>query len=330
MTSSPRPARRSLVSVAVAVCVGATLIGGLSGAAHAAEPPADAVAEAPVVALAAFSSVTEESIVPFASDADADSAQQPAARITEAAEQALDGAKAALVEAAETVTAVAASDLKVAGSLEIDTTDLESQIDLLSMVELSPSLLLTDVAGAADAETARVTTATVDLRERLQAAKDKEAARKAAEEAARKAAAEEAARKAAAERAAAQQSTGSGSGSGSSPAPASSGSSSGSNSVAGAKATARALVADRGWGGDQFSCLERLWQRESGWNYQAYNKSSGAYGIPQALPGSKMGSAGSDWKTSATTQIRWGLSYISGRYGTPCGAWDHSQARGWY
>jgi len=329
MTSSPRPARRSLVSVAVAVCVGATLIGGLSGAAHAAEPAAEAVAEAPLMALVAATSAAAESIVPFASDADADSAQQPVARITEAAEQALEGAQAALVEAAETVTAVAASDLQVAGSLEIDTTDLEAQIDLLSMVELSPSLLLTDVAGAADAETARVTTATADLRDRLQEAKDKEAARKAAEEAARKAAAEKAAaEKAAAAQRTTQQSTGSGSGSG--PAPASGGSSSGSNSVAGAKATARALVADRGWGSDQFSCLERLWQRESGWNYQAYNKSSGAYGIPQALPGSKMGSAGSDWKTSATTQIRWGLSYISGRYGTPCGAWNHSQSRGWY
>ena len=106
--------------------------------------------------------------------------------------------------------------------------------------------------------------------------------------------------------------------------------SSGDNSVSGAKATARSLLGNHGWGSGQFSCLEKLWQKESGWNYRAYNSSSGAYGIPQALPGSKMGSAGSDWKTSAATQIRWGLGYIDGRYGSPCGAWDHSQSVGWY
>jgi len=73
-----------------------------------------------------------------------------------------------------------------------------------------------------------------------------------------------------------------------------------------------------------------LWNKESGWNYQAQNRSSGAYGIPQALPGSKMSSAGGDWQTNAATQVRWGLGYILGRYGSPCGAWDHSQSVGWY
>jgi hypothetical protein len=96
------------------------------------------------------------------------------------------------------------------------------------------------------------------------------------------------------------------------------------------KAAAQLLVADRGWSAGQFSCLVSLWNRESGWNYRAYNASSGAYGIPQALPGSKMGSIASDWRTNPVTQIRWGLSYISSRYGTPCGAWAHSQSTGWY
>jgi hypothetical protein len=91
------------------------------------------------------------------------------------------------------------------------------------------------------------------------------------------------------------------------------------------------MMADNyGWGGDQFSCLVSLWNKESGWNYQAYNRSSGAFGIPQALPGNKMATAGADWQTSAATQIAWGLGYISGRYGTPCGAWSHSQSVGWY
>jgi hypothetical protein len=96
------------------------------------------------------------------------------------------------------------------------------------------------------------------------------------------------------------------------------------------KAVARIMVADRGWGAGQFSCLDSLWNRESRWNLHASNPSSGAYGIPQALPGSKMAGAGSDWRNNPVTQIRWGLNYIADRYGTPCGAWGHSQASGWY
>ena len=94
------------------------------------------------------------------------------------------------------------------------------------------------------------------------------------------------------------------------------------------RAIARAQLAERGWS-DQFSCLDSLWQRESHWSVYASNP-SGAYGIPQALPGSKMASAGDDWRTNPATQIRWGLGYIAGRYGTPCGAWHHSQSYGWY
>ncbi|MGW0804236.1 aggregation-promoting factor C-terminal-like domain-containing protein [Nonomuraea sp. NPDC002799] len=96
------------------------------------------------------------------------------------------------------------------------------------------------------------------------------------------------------------------------------------------KATAKTMLGAQGWGDDQWGCLERLWQKESGWNERAMNRYSGAYGIPQSLPGSKMASAGSDWQTNAATQIKWGLGYIKGRYGTPCGAWGHSQSVGWY
>lgn len=97
-----------------------------------------------------------------------------------------------------------------------------------------------------------------------------------------------------------------------------------------AKAIAYDMVKARGWGDDQYSCLVALWNKESGWNVYAHNGSSGAYGIPQALPGSKMASAGADWQTNPATQITWGLGYITGRYGSPCGAWSHSQATGWY
>jgi hypothetical protein len=80
----------------------------------------------------------------------------------------------------------------------------------------------------------------------------------------------------------------------------------------------------------QFPCLDDIYTRESGWRYNAENGESGAYGIPQALPGDKMATAGPDWQTNVTTQIRWGLGYIQGRYGTPCGAWSFWQAHGWY
>jgi hypothetical protein len=103
------------------------------------------------------------------------------------------------------------------------------------------------------------------------------------------------------------------------------------NTVDGAKAAAASIASSQyGWGDSQFSCLSNLWQKESGWSYQAYNASSGATGIPQALPGSKMASIGNDWETNATTQIKWGLQYIASSYGTPCSAWSHSQSVNWY
>ena len=95
------------------------------------------------------------------------------------------------------------------------------------------------------------------------------------------------------------------------------------------RAIAQAMLNARGQG-SQFSCLDQLWNRESGWSLTASNASSGAYGIPQSLPGSKMASAGADWQTNPATQITWGLSYIADRYGSPCAAWGHSQSSGWY
>lgn len=94
--------------------------------------------------------------------------------------------------------------------------------------------------------------------------------------------------------------------------------------------TAQAIALGYVGAGAEFDCLVALWNRESRWNVFANNSSSGAYGIPQALPGSKMASAGADWATNPDTQIRWGLGYIMGRYGSPCNAWGHSQSSGWY
>jgi hypothetical protein len=93
---------------------------------------------------------------------------------------------------------------------------------------------------------------------------------------------------------------------------------------------AAGMLGSFGWSSSEFGCLVSLWNVESGWNVYAANPSSGAYGIPQALPGSKMASAGPDWQSNAATQIRWGLGYVKSLYGSPCGAWSHEQADGWY
>lgn len=176
----------------------------------------------------------------------------------------------------------------------IDTLSLRADAEALRDLEDIPPLVRGVVLQDAGARAVAVEEASAALRERLTAAEE----RKAAEEAAARAAARA---KAAA------------------------------NTVSGAKATAREMASSRyGWGSGQFSCLVSLWNRESGWDYRAYNASSGATGIPQALPGGKMASAGADWRTNATTQISWGLGYIQGVYGSPCGAWSHSQATGWY
>lgn len=90
------------------------------------------------------------------------------------------------------------------------------------------------------------------------------------------------------------------------------------------------LMLQFGYAADQWRYLDALWQRESGWNHLATNPSSGAYGIPQSLPGSKMAVVAPDWRTNPETQITWGLAYIAARYANPEGAWAHSQRVGWY
>lgn len=97
-----------------------------------------------------------------------------------------------------------------------------------------------------------------------------------------------------------------------------------------AKAYALELLSSMGYGDDQYSCLVKLWDRESNWRHTAKNKSSGAYGIPQSLPAIKMATEGPDYLTNPETQIRWGVKYIKGRYGSPCGALAHSDKLGWY
>ncbi len=96
------------------------------------------------------------------------------------------------------------------------------------------------------------------------------------------------------------------------------------------KGIAKEMLGEFGWESSEFDCLEPLWEQESSWDPSAENASSGAYGIPQALPGSKMSSAGSDWETNPATQIEWGLGYIDDRYGSPCEAHSHSESNGWY
>lgn len=98
-----------------------------------------------------------------------------------------------------------------------------------------------------------------------------------------------------------------------------------SYTIAEVQAMARQIVP-----ADQFQCFSNIVQRESSWNYRADNPTSDAYGLVQALPGSKMASAGADWMTNPATQIKWGLGYMDDRYGSPCGAWNFWQANHWY
>ncbi|QGF24109.1 transglycosylase SLT domain-containing protein [Raineyella fluvialis] len=143
-------------------------------------------------------------------------------------------------------------------------------------------------------------------------AMDDEAARAAADKAA---ADKAAADKAAADKAAADKAAASGAG---------------SYSGAPRDIAQKVAQAEFGWGDAQFQCYDKIIMHESEWNPSATNPSSGAYGIPQALPGSKMASAGADWRTNPVTQIRWGLGYVKDRYGSPCQAWSFKSAHGWY
>jgi len=239
----------------------------------------------------------------------------------------------AAMSAATTVSSdIAASGLDVGTSdTTVDTTELEGAVAQLKRAQSLPAEYTTEVTDAVTTLTASVNEQAQGLRGKLDAAialkaqrEAEEKARKEAEAAAAAKAAEEAAAGRARRRRLLRCSRGGG-------APVfATGGAVGGTSPADAQATARSMLGGYGWGDDQFGCLVSLWNKESGWNYQAYNRGSGAYGIPQALPGSKMGSAGADWQTNPATQIAWGLGYISGRYGSPCGAWSHSQSTGWY
>ncbi|TFV99072.1 coiled-coil domain-containing protein [Leifsonia flava] len=178
-----------------------------------------------------------------------------------------------------------------------------------------------EASATLQAQLASLTAQAADVEKRYT---EGEAARKAAEAAAAAAAAEAAAAAAAAAEAAGDGGGGGGGGA----TPIYTGDV--DSDPGAAQAYAAGAIGAYGWGGDQFGCLQRLWNKESGWRADAYNASSGAYGIPQSLPGEKMASAGVDWRTNAGTQINWGLSYIAQRYGSPCGAWDHSVVWNWY
>lgn len=241
----------------------------------------------------------------IASTAAAAAATEPLGRYSDRAALTIAEGTDAL-ETAEALGAdVAEADLDLGETpTTVDTAEVKANLDALEERMRMPDIVVAALAVDTEAEIAAVQDETAALKKAFTVAKEKNAAAEA------KRAAEEKAAKERAAAAAAALAEG--------------------NTVAGAKATAQRLASSQyGWGSGEFSCLVSLWNKESGWNYQAFNP-SGATGIPQALPGSKMASAGSDWATNATTQIVWGLGYISSVYGSPCAAWSHSQAVNWY
>jgi Transglycosylase SLT domain len=191
-----------------------------------------------------------------------------------------------------------------------------------------PSAEATDATVLADipsAQTAQQVAVNFGQQAQSQSAQADSLAKKAAEDAARKKAADDAATKKAAADAKKREKEKEEASRSDSRTPIVSLSASGSYSVAQVQAMARQIVGD-----GQFQCFSSIVSRESGWNYHATNPSTGAYGLVQALPGSKMASAGADWQTNPATQIKWGLNYMNSRYGSPCGAWSFWQANHWY
>ncbi|MFF8278646.1 transglycosylase SLT domain-containing protein [Streptomyces lateritius] len=183
--------------------------------------------------------------------------------------------------------------------------------------------LLADIPAG---EQAQVQVSSLSEQAAVQAAAADSAAKKSAEEAARVQAAKDAeAKKKAADKAEQERKEAAERANRSSLRDASSFTSQGSYSIAEVKAIARQMIP-----ASQFQCFSNIVDHESGWNYRATNPSSGAYGLVQALPGSKMSSAGADWQTNPATQIKWGLSYMNNRYDSPCGAWSFWQANRWY
>ncbi|MFT4215371.1 MAG: transglycosylase SLT domain-containing protein [Microbacterium sp.] len=250
------------------------------------------------------------------------------------------GVDTALADAHEARTAAAKATLEVMVSgldvgtadTTVDTSELTGLIGQLQTADLTPTLLLPPVIAETSDETVAVLAEASALREALADAKQR-----AAEEAARKAAAEKAAKEKAAKEAAEKAAKEAAEKKAAEEAAAAAAEEAASIPDVdidvdpdSAKGIAKTMAAEKyGWGDDEFACLVALWKKESGWRVNAAS-SSGAYGIPQALPGSKMASAGDDWETNPATQIKWGLKYINGRYGSPCEAWEHSESSGWY
>jgi murein DD-endopeptidase MepM/ murein hydrolase activator NlpD len=222
-------------------------------------------------------------------------------------------ASATAVTTVGAVVGVASGNAQPSGdSLEATAADTTLLADI-PMGEQA-QIQVSSLAQQADAQAAAADAAARKAAEesaRLQAAKTAEAKKEAAEERAEKARAEAAAAEARANRSAVRD--------------ASSFSAQSSYTIAQVQAMARQMVP-----ADQFQCFSNIVDHESSWNYRAQNPSSGAYGLVQALPGSKMSTAGADWQTNPATQIKWGLNYMEDRYGGPCGAWSFWQANRWY
>jgi murein DD-endopeptidase MepM/ murein hydrolase activator NlpD len=222
-------------------------------------------------------------------------------------------ASATAVTTVGAVVGVASGSTQPSGdSLEATAADTTLLADI-PMGEQA-QIQVSSLAQQADAQAAAADAAAKKAAEesaRLQAAKTAEAKKKAAEERAEKARAEAEAAEARANRSAVRD--------------ASSFSAQSSYTIAQVQAMARQMVP-----ADQFQCFSNIVDHESSWNYRAQNPSSGAYGLMQALPGSKMSTAGADWQTNPATQIKWGLNYMENRYGGPCGAWSFWQANHWY
>ena len=290
-------ARRTLATAATCagVALGIVALTGVAAAAPLSLPDAAASSFAAPAFRVTPSVATSPTLEGVVGDADA----------------ALTRAQATLDDAAAIESDIQAAGLPLAvGDASVDTSALETATDRLSSSDLLPVVLVPALSQNAGSEAQRVAERVAVLRGSLNDAVAAKAAADAAAEAQRQAeeaAAAEAQRQKEAADALARV-----------------------NTPEGAKEFAQSYAADQyGWGSDQFSCLVSLWTKESGWNYQAYNP-SGATGIPQSLPGSKMATFGDDWQTNAATQIKWGLDYISRGYGTPCSAWGHSQATDWY
>ncbi|MFG6491708.1 lytic transglycosylase domain-containing protein [Microbacterium sp. P03] len=326
-TSAPpaRRTRRRTATIAAGLAVSILATAGVTATASASQPSASGS----ISHFALASYTVAQPVVP-GTGGGTDAVSVKARQTLAAADDALTGA-------ASVTSDIAASGLDIGvADASVDTSELAAAVARLAAARGVPTPLVPQLTEDLSELVAPVATRAADLRGRLDAAvqlkAEQEAAAKAQREAEEAAAAAAAAARAAEEAAAAEAAASApASSSPSSAAPAAPAPSyaSANTSAGEAQSIARGMLGGYGWGDDQFSCLVSLWNRESGWNTRAANP-SGAYGIPQALPGSKMASAGADWQTSAATQIAWGFGYISGRYGTPCGAWSHSESVGWY